>query len=88
MVFSMSGNLLRFCNFRNEIEVQGETIEQGVDRLVMECPGLRPVLLDGNGKLRGVHRIFRNGDIVMQDELAQPCKPNDEISILTAIAGG
>lgn len=88
MKFTMSGNLLRFSNFRDQIEVSGATIEEGVGKLIEACPQLRPVLLDAKGQLRAVHRLFCNGEMVLPAELGAPRQASDEISILTAIAGG
>ena len=88
MKFSMSGNLLRFCQFRQEIEVGGATIQEGMNALVEGCPDLRTVLFDGQGRLRQAHRLFHNGDMISRDELSRASGPEDEIAILTAIAGG
>lgn len=88
MKFTMSGNLLRFCQFRHEIDVSGATIEEGMKELVAQCPDLRAVLFDGQGRLRGAHRLFHNGDMISRDDVARASGPDDEIAILTAIAGG
>jgi hypothetical protein len=88
MKFKFSGNLLRFSNFLDEIEVVAQTIEQGINELVANLPQLKPVLLDGQGRPRAVHRFFRNGELVSRDGLKQHGSTADEISILTAIAGG
>ncbi len=88
MKFTMSGNLLRFCQFRHEIDVGGATIQEGMNELVAQCPDLRPVLFDAQGRLRQAHRLFHNGDMIAHDDVARPSAPGDEIAILTAIAGG
>lgn len=88
MRFHVSGNMLRFTDFRDEIEVSGETVEAGMVNLVEECPQLRTVLLDGNGKVRSVHRVFLNGAALSPDQLSQSTGHQDEVSILTALAGG
>ena len=88
MKFTMSGNLLRFCDFHHEIDVGGNTIAEGMDELVGRFPNLRPVLFDGQGRVRQAHRIFHNGDMISRDDVCRPTGPEHEISILTAIAGG
>jgi predicted phage tail protein len=88
MTFEMSGNLLRFCNFRRHIEVGGATVEEGLGELLEQCPTLRTILLDGEGQVRRVHRFYHNGDLITREELARPSGASDEITILTAIAGG
>ena len=88
MRFVLSGNLLRFSGFRREVPVEAPTVQQGLWALVDGCPGLRSVLLDGQGRLRAVHRLFLNGDPLGPQELAREAKPDDEVTLLTAIAGG
>jgi molybdopterin synthase sulfur carrier subunit len=88
MKITLSGNLLRFSKFQKEIQVSAPTVAEGLSRLCGELPQLRPVLLDGAGQLRKVHRLFVNRDQLMNDELARPVGADDEIMILTALAGG
>jgi molybdopterin converting factor small subunit len=88
MKFMLSGNLLRFSGFRREVEIEAPTVEQGLTELVASCPQLGPVLLDGTGRLRAVHRLFLNGEHLTGQELGTEAKPDDEITLLTAIAGG
>jgi hypothetical protein len=88
MRFKFSGNMLRFAHFQDQITIDAHTIEQGVQSLVTEVPSLKPVLLDGQGRVRSIHRFFFNGELVGRDALGTPAGAQDEISILTAIAGG
>jgi hypothetical protein len=88
MRFVLSGNLLRFSGFRREVPIEAVTVQQGLSALVDGCPGLRPVLLDGEGRLRAVHRLFLNGDPLGPQELGCEARADDEVTLLTAIAGG
>lgn len=88
MKFTLSGNLLRFTNFRTEIEVKEPTVEKCLEGLVRECPELKPVLMDADGRCRHVHRLFLNGDLLKFEEMGRGVSDQDECSILTAIAGG
>jgi molybdopterin synthase sulfur carrier subunit len=88
MKFVLSGNLLRFSNFQREIEVAAHTVADAITTLVGDVPGLAPVLLDATGQLRKVHRLFLNHDQLCAAELARRVGPDDEVMILTAIAGG
>lgn len=88
MKFRVSGNMLRFTNFQDEIEVSADTVEAGMHKLVEACPQLRTVLLDGNSKVRSVHRVFLNGTVLPMDRLSEKAEAKDEVSILTALAGG
>lgn len=88
MKFILSGNLLRFSHFQREFEIVAQTVADGITSLVGNVPSLAPVLLDGAGQLRKVHRVFLNQDQLCGGELARSVGPNDEVMILTAIAGG
>jgi hypothetical protein len=88
MKLKLSGNLLRFSGMRAELDVDAATVALGIRRLVDECPDLRPVLFDAEGRVRAVHRLFLNGDVLPREELDRGTGPGDEVTILTAIAGG
>lgn len=88
MKFKLAGNLLRFSNFQKEIEIAAGTVEMAMQSLVECCPDLRPVLLDGEGRVRQVHRLFLNGEILPSHELGHQVGSQDEVAIITAIAGG
>ena len=88
MKFVLSGNLLRFSKFQKEIDIPAPTVAEGITQLIGSLPQLGPVLLDGAGQLRKVHRLFLNQDQLGSAELARPAGANDEVMILTAIAGG
>src|SRR5687767_1911684 len=47
MTIKLSGNLLRFSNFQNQIEVKAPNVIAGIQQLVETYPDLRKVLLDG-----------------------------------------
>jgi sulfur-carrier protein len=88
MRFVLSGNLLRFSSFQNEIDVDAPTIAEGLAKLCADRPLLQPVLFDAQGRFREVHRLFLNGDALGRDELDYAVNAVDEVTILTAIAGG
>jgi molybdopterin synthase sulfur carrier subunit len=88
MKFVLSGNLLRFSDFQREIVVEGSTVQQGIAALAERCPALRPVMLDGQSQLRRVYRIFLNGKSIAIEELERATSQDDEVVVLTAIAGG
>ena len=89
MIITLSGNLRRFADFETEIEVEAESVDTAVGILIDRYPGLRVVLYDAELNLRNVHRLYHNGEILSADEVSQVrLKPDDEIGILTALAGG
>ena len=85
MKVALSGNLRRFTSFEDRVT----SVSEALDLLVERFPDLKPVVFDANGKLRSVHRLYFNGEILADEELGNiTLKANDELGILTAIAGG
>lgn len=88
MIVVVSGNLRRYTAFEQEVQVDATSLGGALDALVARYPGLRPVLYDGDGKLRSVHRLFLNGELLDVGTHDRALAPTDELGILTAIAGG
>ncbi len=86
MRFFLSGNLMRFANFQREVEVRAGTVQEGLEVLLAQHPSLREILLDGAGQVRGVHKLFLDGEPL--DSLAQAVSDRTEVAVVTAIAGG
>jgi sulfur-carrier protein adenylyltransferase/sulfurtransferase len=88
MQFILSGNLLRFVDFRKDIVVSAPTLGEAMSELTQRHPGLRPMLLDNTGQVRGTLRVFLNGEQLSSVSMERSIAENDEITLLTAIAGG
>jgi sulfur-carrier protein len=89
MMIVLSGNLKRFADFEAEVVLDADTISAALGQLVERHPRLRPVIYDDAGSVRGVHRLYLNGEVLTQSEMAtRALGPNDELGILTALAGG
>lgn len=85
----LSGNLKRFTSFEDEVQLDVGSVAEGLDMLVERFPELKPVIFDSDGKLRSVHRLYFNGEVLKNEELDHlTLGPKDELGILTAIAGG
>ena len=82
----LSGNLLRFSDFNREFDVDASTVHAGLSALVQQHPSLDGVLFDAERQLRGVHRLFLDGQQL--DQLETSVGAQSELSIVTAIAGG
>jgi hypothetical protein len=87
MMIKLSGNLLRFSNFQNEIEVNAPSVLAAIGLLADEFPLLRRVLLDPNGGPRASQRLFLNGGLLAPYDIDRPVGQADELSILTAVGG-
>lgn len=88
MNMSFSGTLLRFVNFQKNITIDAQTAKDALDKLVSLYPQARQVIYDADGKVRQVHQIFLNGKQLRTDEFDNPVRTDDQLDILTAIAGG
>ena len=84
----LSGNLRRYTDFEGEVELNAASISEALDALVVKFPDLKPVVYDGDGNLRGVHRLYLNGDVLEREDTNRDLAPTDELGILTAVAGG
>jgi molybdopterin converting factor small subunit len=84
----LSGNLRRYTEFESDLEFTVHSVSDALSALVERFPGLDPVVYDGDRKLRSVLRLYVNGDLLANGDTDHALEPNDELGILTAIAGG
>ncbi len=88
MIVALSGNLRRYASFEGEVELDAASVSKALDALVEQYPDLKPVVYDADGKLRSVHRLYLNGDVLESGDKDHDLESTDELGILTAIAGG
>lgn len=88
MIVKVRGILLRFTDYRNEIEVEGKTVRDGLDRLTAMFPRLREVLMDREDVVRATHFIALNGEQLSEDEFDREAAEDDRVDIVTAVSGG
>jgi sulfur-carrier protein len=88
MIIRFSGPLLRHVDFRREIQVDARNLREALALLVKECPSIQPVLYDGRGQIRGVHRLFVGGEQLKVVDLEREIKPDECVDVVTSIAGG
>jgi len=70
-------------------ELKGETVRECIEALVYRFPDLKGEILDNQGRLLLKWSISINDQIAdASDEMAQPVKEGDRISLLPMIAGG
>jgi hypothetical protein len=63
-------------------------VHEAVRLLGERYPRARPVLLDGAGHVRSIHRLVLNGTVLDRAELGSAVGPRDELVILTPITAG
>ena len=71
-----------------QVQADGNTVQQVIDNLEKRHPGLRDRLLDDKGVRRFVNIYVGDEDIRFLDGLATALKGGEEVSIVPAIAGG
>ncbi|MFM1801538.1 MAG: Sulfur carrier protein CysO [Planctomycetota bacterium] len=67
---------------------EGATVGEVLNKLTSDFPDLRTRLFDGEDLRRFVNIYVNNEDIRFLDDLNTPVNPNDEVSIIPAVAGG
>ena len=81
--------LRKYTGGAEAVQAEGSTVGALVADLDKRHPGLRDRICDESGAVRRFVNIFVNGeDIRFLQNLVSAVKPNDEISIVPAIAGG
>ena len=91
MKFEFSGALYRFVDYSREVDIPGDTLKEGIDRLVERYPRLQRTLLDQNGQVGKSHQLFVNGQQVDRSQRSPAdmnMRPDDVVYVLTAITGG
>ena len=87
-----SGTLLRFVDYSKEVDLEAANLHDCIGQLGIRFPSLKPVLLNGDGRVRDTHQLFLNGEQLARpertSEVGFPLKGDDTLLILTAIAGG
>ena len=72
-----------------EVTAAGATVQEILQDLDRQYPGLKERLCDPNGRLRRFVNLYVNEeDIRFLKQESTPIKDGDELSIIPAIAGG
>ncbi len=76
-------------NEQAQVDLEAGTIQELLDRLVAEHPGLKGRLLDDQGELNKFVNVYVNDeDVRFLDNLGTPVKPGDAVTLVPSIAGG
>ena len=80
--------LRTLTNGKDEIEVEGSSVDEVLQNLDRAHPGFRERLCDEKGVRRFINIYANEEDIRFLDGLKTPLKEGDSLSIVPAIAGG
>ena len=74
---------------QDKASAEGETLNQVIDNLESQYIGIKERLCDESGNLRHFVNIYVNGeDVRFLEGLGTALSSGDEVSIVTAVAGG
>lgn len=81
--------LRKLTKDKDTVQAAGTTIQDIIDSLETQYPGLKERLCDERGELRRFVNVYLNDeDIRFAQGKSTPVKDGDEISVIPAIAGG
>ncbi len=81
--------LQKFTNNQATIECTGSNIDELIDSLENDCPGIKARICDETGKPRRFLNLYVNSeDIRFLDNTDTTLQDGDEVSIVPAVAGG
>ena len=81
--------LRRLTDGADSVETDSANVENAIENLEAQYPGIRERVIDDSGELHRFVNIYVNGeDIRFVDGLKTSRKDGDEVSIVPAGAGG
>jgi molybdopterin synthase sulfur carrier subunit len=81
--------LRKLTKEKDTVQATGGTIQDIIDSLEKQYPGLKERLCDERGEVRRFVNVYLNDeDIRFAQGKGTPVKDGDEISVIPAIAGG
>ena len=70
------------------VEANGGTVNEVIDDLDRQYPGIKEHLVDAKGRIQGFAEIFVNSEIVYPMQASIPIRDGDEVEILMIVSGG
>lgn len=78
-----------YADGKTEVNVQGGTVSEAMDDLVVQYPALQPHLFNGDDQLRPFVNLFLGEDNVRDlDGLTTTLNEDDRLLLIPSIAGG
>jgi hypothetical protein len=88
MKIRITGIMLNYVGYRKDLECDATTLGGALDQLCADVPVVRPIIFTGAGTVSRVHRLVLNGELINNDALDHPLRPDDVLELITATAGG
>jgi molybdopterin converting factor small subunit len=80
--------LAKIADGQTTVEVEGESVGQCLEQLVIKFPRLKKKLFEKDGALSRILEIYLNGESIYPGDLDTRVKDGDELDALLRIAGG
>ena len=81
--------LRKLTNDAEIVSSDAGNLKDAIDNLEAEYPGIKDRLCDEQGQLRRFVNVYVNGeDVRFLDNVNTKLGPNDDVSIVPAVAGG
>jgi molybdopterin synthase sulfur carrier subunit len=81
--------LRRYTNGQSKVECAGANINELIENLEAQYPGVKTRLLDDNGQIKRYVNVFVNDEEIRTLQGSEtPLGAKDEVSIIPAMAGG
>jgi adenylyltransferase/sulfurtransferase len=81
--------LRSYVNGQSEVALQGLTVADAMESLMVQFPALRPHLTSSQGELRPFVNLFlRENNIRDLQGLATPLAEDDQLLLIPSVAGG
>jgi len=89
ILIRIPASLQRFTKNQGEVYAEGVTVQETLDHLAQNFPGMREQLCDDHGAIRRFVNLYLNHeDIRFLDGEKTVVKDGDELAIIPAVAGG
>lgn len=75
------------CGGRATVEVEGRTLRDVFNNLDRECPGMKALITEENGDVRGELAIAINSEVT-EGSILEPVPAGAEVFLIPAIGGG
>lgn len=81
--------LRRYTNNQSKVQSSGATINEIIENLEVQYPGVKTRLCDDSGQIKRYVNVFVNGEEIRTLQGADTAvSDGDEVSIIPAMAGG
>ncbi|PZM77889.1 MAG: MoaD/ThiS family protein [Candidatus Melainabacteria bacterium] len=86
MLVHIPSPLRSYTNGASKVEAEGASVDEMLDHLDKQFPGIKFRMIDEQSRMRQHIRIFVNKDTV--ETVKAPLKSSDEVRIICALSGG